>query len=198
MNILKPVLKPVAKILPPLSVFASLLFLSACGGGADAHDHSDEPASAVAVLHPTTGNSAAGIVYFNQTEDGRIRIVADITGLAPNSSHGFHIHEYGDVSAPDGTSAGGHYSPKGHLHGAPGDAEHHAGDLGNLESNPNGNARKEMTVDFLSINGMENPILGRGVIVHAGKDDLTSQPTGSAGARIAGGVIGVANPDTRP
>lgn len=191
---------PILKRLRTGCAVLPLLFLSACGGSSGDQAHSDGAGldSAVAVLHPTEGHSTRGTVYFNRTDDGRMRIVAEISGLAPDGSHGFHIHEYGDCTAADGTSAGGHYSPQDHLHGAPGDAEHHAGDLGNIEADANGDARKEMTVDFLTLNGPKNPILGRGVIVHAGKDDLTSQPTGDAGARIACGVIGVAHPDTRP
>lgn len=181
-----------------LSLLAGMLGLSlllaSCGG------EPDQPnagiSSAVAVLAPTEGHSASGTVTFTARTDGKVDVVAEITGLKPNSFHGFHIHEYGDVTAPDGTSAGGHYSPRGHKHGTPGMGEHHAGDLGNVGSDANGNARKEMTVDFLSIDGPEAPILGRGVILHAGEDDLVSQPTGAAGARIASGVIGVANPET--
>jgi Cu-Zn family superoxide dismutase len=171
------------------------LLLTSCGGRDEGQPNSGI-ASAVAVLSPTDGHSASGTVTFTAREDGQVDIVAELTGLKPNSFHGFHIHEYGDVTAPDGTSAGGHYAPRGHKHGTPGMGEHHAGDLGNVASDASGNARKEMTVDFISIDGPEAPILGRGVILHAGEDDLVSQPTGAAGARIASGVIGVANPET--
>jgi len=183
------------------SVLSSLFILSSCGG--DTYDPQDmvrdsEVTSAVAVLIPTAGSDASGTVYFNTTQGGKIRMVAELSGLSPNSFHGFHIHEYGDTTAPDGTAAGGHYNPEGHEHGAPGMGDHHAGDFGNVESDAMGNARKEMTVDFITIDGSENPILGRGLILHAGEDDLVSQPTGAAGARIAQGVIGVAHPETSP
>lgn len=184
----------------PCAVGACLL-LSACGGNShETHEamHESEITSAVAVLHPTEGNTAAGTVYFTSTDDGKVRVVAELTGLTSNTFHGFHIHQYGDCTAPDGTSAGGHYSPEGHDHGAPGLGDHHAGDLGNVESDAMGNARKEMIVDFITIDGSQNPILGRGVILHADEDDLVSQPTGAAGPRIACGVIGVANPKTSP
>lgn len=193
-------LKHTSKFLNLLYAVCGIALLSSCGGGSSEYQDptGSELTSAVAVLNPTDGSNTRGVVYFNTMEDGKVRVVADISGLTPNSYHGFHIHEYGDLSAADGTSAGGHYNPEGHEHGAPGIGNHHAGDLGNVEADAMGNARKEMTVDFITVNGSDNPILGRGIILHAGEDDLVSQPTGAAGARIAQGVIGVANPETAP
>jgi Cu-Zn family superoxide dismutase len=144
---------------------------------------------AVAVLHPTEGNEAAGTVTFTKTEMG-IRIVADISGLAPGK-HGFHIHEFGDCRAVDATSAGGHYNPEDMPHGAPTDAQRHVGDLGNLIADDTGHAHYERTDDLMTFSG-ENSIIGRGVIVHSGEDDLETQPTGNSGSRVACGVIGVA------
>jgi Cu-Zn family superoxide dismutase len=69
----------------------------------------------------------------------------------------------------------------------------HAGDLGNVQADDQGKAHYEITVTNISIMGAKNPILGRGLIIHAKVDD-GSQPVGNAGARIACGVIGVANP----
>ncbi len=147
---------------------------------------------AVAVLHPTQGNNVSGTVTFTKVENG-IRIVADVSGLS-QGMHGFHIHQYGDCSAPDGTSAGGHYNPHGVPHAGPDDSPRHVGDLGNLNAKQNGQAHYERVDNVISFSG-ENNIIGRAVIVHAGEDDLTSQPTGAAGARLACGVIGVARPD---
>ena len=144
---------------------------------------------AVAVLHPTEGNDVWGTVTFTKVEDG-VKIVADISGLMPGK-HGFHIHQFGDCSAADGTSAGGHYNPEEKRHGAPDDVQRHVGDLGNLEANSNGEAHYERVDDVISFHG-EHSIIGRAVIVHAGQDDLVSQPTGAAGARQACGVIGIA------
>lgn len=150
---------------------------------------------AVSVLYPTQGNTTKGVVRFSQVEDG-VKVVADIEGLTPNSKHGFHIHEYGDCRSPDGTAAGGHYNPQGHQHGLLDTAPRHAGDLGNVEADAQGHAHYEITVDNISVCGPLNPILGRGVIVHANPDD-GSQPTGNAGGRIAHGVIGIANPQSQ-
>ncbi len=147
---------------------------------------------AVCVLHATEGNTAHGIVRFT-AQGGKVRVVADIEGLTPNSEHAMHIHEFGDCSAPDGTSTGGHYNPEGHEHGLPDKAMRHAGDFGNLKADASGKAHLELIVDNLSIAGPKNPVVGYAMIVHAKPDD-GGQPTGNAGGRIACGVIGIANP----
>ena len=145
--------------------------------------------SAVCILHPTEGNEVTGIVTFTKT-DGGIKIVANFEGLTPGK-HGFHIHEYGDCSRLDGKSAGGHFNPDGKPHGAPNSEERHVGDLGNLLANEKGKAYYEIIDSYISFSGPHS-IIGRAIIVHAGEDDLTSQPTGNAGARLACGVIGLA------
>lgn len=147
---------------------------------------------AVVVLHPTEGNHVSGIVTFIKVAEG-IQIVADVEGLAPGK-HGFHIHEYGDCSASDGTSAGGHFNPEDVRHGAPTDMERHVGDLGNLEANAEGKARYERIDNQITFSGSHS-IIGLAVVIHAGEDDFVSQPTGNAGARVACGVIGIANPE---
>lgn len=144
---------------------------------------------AVCVLHPTEGNDVTGTVTF--TRDGStVKVVADLQGLTPGK-HGFHIHEYGDCSAADGTSAGGHFNPENTQHGGLNSAERHVGDMGNIEADADGNAHLEITDSLLAFSG-KHSIIGRAIIVHAGEDDLTSQPTGAAGARVACGVIGIA------
>ena len=145
--------------------------------------------SAVCILYPTEGNETSGIVKFTLTPGG-IKIVADLVGLTPGR-HGFHIHEFGDCSRLDGKSAGGHFNPWDNIHGAPDQFRKHIGDLGNLVAGEDGKAHYEWTDSYISFAGM-NSILGRAIIVHAGEDDLTSQPTGNAGARLACGVIGLA------
>jgi Cu-Zn family superoxide dismutase len=156
---------------------------------------SDEPARALAMLQPTAGNTATGLVTFTKAADG-VRVVAEVEGLSPGN-HGFHIHAFGDCSSGDGTSAGGHFNPTSAAHGAPTAAagHRHTGDLGNITAGADGKAHLEYTDPLLAFAG-EQSILGRGVIVHADKDDFTTQPTGAAGARVACGVIGVsANPE---
>ncbi len=150
-----------------------------------------EPTTAVAVLHPTKGNQTTGVVHFQSEAGGKVRVIATVEGLAPNSVHAIHIHEFGDCTAPDATSAGGHYNPEGHPHALPDKKERHAGDLGNLRADAQGKAMLDLTVDNITINGSKNPVAGRGVIVHEKMDD-GSQPVGNAGGRISCGVIGLA------
>jgi Cu-Zn family superoxide dismutase len=147
---------------------------------------------AIAVLHPTAGQKCHGTIRFTQ-EGSSVKVVAHVEGLEPGKKHAFHIHQYGDCSAPDAMSAGGHYNPEGHPHGLPETDKRHAGDLGNLQADNEGKAHYEITVSNISLLGHHNPIIGRSVIVHAKTDD-GGQPVGNAGARIACGVIGVANP----
>ncbi len=146
--------------------------------------------SAVAEINSTAGNNVSGTVRF-QRAGNKVKVTAAISGLTPNGKHGFHIHQFGDCRSGDGKSAGGHYNPGGHSHAGPDDDVRHAGDLGNLAADENGNASYEKMVDNITIAGKKNPVLGRGIIIHAGTDDLESQPAGAAGARIGCGVIGI-------
>lgn len=149
-----------------------------------------EPTKAVAVLNPASGSQVKGTVTFTKTGD-TVQVVADITGLTPGK-HAFHIHEFGDCSAADASTAGTHYNPTHKAHGAPDAAEHHVGDMGNLEADSAGKAHLELKSNLLKFSG-ENSILGRGVIIHEKVDDW-SQPVGNAGGRVACGVVGVAKP----
>jgi Cu-Zn family superoxide dismutase len=147
-----------------------------------------EVTRAVAVLQPTKGSKAAGTVTFTKTDKG-VRVQADISGLTPGK-HGFHIHEFGDASSPDGMSAGGHFNPHKMEHGSPESPKRHVGDLGNIEADSEGHATLDIVDPALGFSGATS-ILGRGVVVHEKPDDF-GQPTGNAGGRVAVGTIGVA------
>jgi len=143
---------------------------------------------AMATIEPTKGSTVHGMVMFQQMGE-KVRVIADITGLAPNSKHGFHVHE-GTECGDDGMLAKGHYNPEGHQHGLP-DASpsmRHAGDFGNITADGSGKAHLDATFDNISISGPKNPIMGHALIVHADPDD-GSQPVGHAGARIGCGII---------
>jgi len=144
---------------------------------------------AVAVLGPLRDSGVAGTVTFTTVKDG-IQVVAHVSGLEPGP-HGFHVHEFGDCSAPDGKSAGGHFNPQGGPHAGPMSLERHVGDLGNITADSSGHAYLDIRDPYLSLEGLRS-IIGRAVVVHASADDLVSQPSGAAGARIACGVIGLA------
>ena len=144
--------------------------------------------SAIAVLYPTMGHSVKGTVRFNLVPGG-IRVAGQIEGLKPGE-HGFHIHEFGDCSAPDAESAGGHFNPRGMQHGARHAEHRHVGDLGNVTGDREGRA----VFDFVDKQLVLSAILGRAVVVHADVDDLKTQPAGNAGARVACGVVAIAKP----
>lgn len=179
------------------------LMIVSCAGQSDMEQTSDMPEASndmdsseeeitelVSVLHPTLGNDVNGVVRFFETDEG-IRVVAEVYDLAPNSKHGFHIHEYGDCSALDGTTAGGHFNPFDAEHGGPDSEERHVGDLGNITVDQNGFAQLDITDSMISFDGPAS-IIGRGIIVHADEDDFETQPTGAAGSRLSCGVIGIA------
>jgi len=147
-------------------------------------------ATAVADLAPTQGNETKGSVSF-KVVDGRVHVTGQVSGLKPGSEHGFHIHEKGDCSAPDGASAGGHFNPGTQDHGSVASDPHHGGDMPNIKANAEGIATIDAPVST-NVNigkGDGFDIVGRGLIVHADADDYKTQPTGNAGARLACAVI---------
>ncbi len=150
-----------------------------------------ETTKAITVLHPTKGSNVEGVVTFTKSGN-EVKIVADVTGLTPGK-HGFHIHEFGDCSSPDGKAAGGHFNPTNNPHAGHDAEQRHEGDLGNLEADSSGKAHLDLTDNMMAMTG-EKSIIGRGVIVHEKEDDLKSQPVGNAGGRVACGVIGIAKP----
>jgi Cu-Zn family superoxide dismutase len=143
--------------------------------------------AATAVLVPTKGNKVSGTVDFTQ-KGTSVVVVAKVTGLTPGA-HGFHVHEKGNCTAADGSSAGGHFNPATSAHGGPDHSPRHAGDLGNLEADSNGVANYKAEVTGISLGTGDDSIIGRAVIVHEKADDLTTQPTGGSGARLACGLI---------
>ena len=165
-----------------LTLFALVIVASLAAGQTN---------KAIAVLHPTQGSNVAGIVTFTASGDA-VKVVADLTGLTPGK-HGFHIHEFGDCSDPKASSAGGHFNPGNHQHGAPDAANRHVGDLGNIEADAAGKAHLESTDKMMKLTGNDS-IVGHTLIVHEKADDLKTQPTGDAGGRVACGVIGIAKP----
>ncbi|HZV03997.1 MAG TPA: superoxide dismutase family protein [Gemmataceae bacterium] len=144
---------------------------------------------AVAVIHGFGESPAKGVVRFTVTDEG-VEISGEVSGLKPGK-HGFHIHEFGDCSSGDPKCHGGHFNPDKQKHGGPEDAERHVGDLGNISANGRGIAVIHMRDKQIALSGPRS-IIGRAVIIHAKADDLKSQPSGDAGDRIAGGVVGIA------
>ncbi len=193
-----------SRLLVPAVLAAAL---AACGGSNDGDNvaaeadragesagqmpASDAPvaAGAAVMLEPTEGNQTRGELRFAAVGD-RIEVTGTISGLPGNSTHGFHVHETGDCSAPDATSAGGHFNPASTDHGRVGQGEHHAGDSDNITADADGNATVQGWLEGATVgDGAATDIVGKAVIVHADEDDYATQPTGNAGDRLACGVI---------
>ncbi|MBP7146733.1 MAG: superoxide dismutase family protein [Acidobacteria bacterium] len=173
---------------------------AAAGQDASAQDEATGVAgsrSASAELQPLGASGVGGRVTFEPAAGGDgVTMRAEVTGLTPGK-HGIHVHEWGDCSAPDGTSAGSHFNPTNAPHGAPGPSAH-VGDFGNLEAGQDGRATIELMLHGATLDQGDTGILGRAVIVHEKEDDLVTQPTGNSGARIACGVITTEGGNTQP
>jgi Cu-Zn family superoxide dismutase len=157
----------------------SLLLAAACA--------STPRATASATLAPTSGNTASGTVTFAQMKNGMVEVTINLTGVPPGI-HGFHIHDKGDCG-DNGNAAGGHFNPESKPHGAPTDVSHHSGDFGNVEADASGNVNETKTLHGITVTPGSTSVVGHAVILHANPDDLKTQPTGNAGARIACGVV---------
>lgn len=198
-------MRPMKNLLYLLLV-AALMTLTACGS--DEPDEvvveddmtteevavDPEPAPeirAMADLQSASGSNITGTATFSAQPNGSVQVVARVEGAEPGM-HGFHIHETGDCSAADFSSAGDHFNPTGMPHGGPTDADHHAGDLGNIEIGADGTGSLDLSSDMLSLANGADSIIGKAVILHSGEDDLESQPSGDAGDRLACGVIALA------
>uniref|UniRef100_A0A2P1JJ50 Superoxide dismutase [Cu-Zn] n=1 Tax=Hymenophyllum caudiculatum TaxID=295381 RepID=A0A2P1JJ50_9MONI len=147
---------------------------------------------AVVVLKGTS--SVEGVVNLTQDIDGSTTMKVKISGLVPGK-HGFHVHEFGDTT--NGCmSTGAHFNPKGLTHGAPGDDNRHAGDLGNIVAGPDGVAETTIKDYQIPLSGPDS-VIGRAFVVHELEDDLgkggheLSSTTGNAGGRLACGVVGL-------
>lgn len=144
---------------------------------------------ASARMSPTEGNQVSGMLAVVAAPGG-VRISGALEGLKPDSEFGFHIHEKGDCSAPDASSAGSHFNPGGKPHGHPERGEHHAGDMVNIRSDAEGAAQVDALVNGVTFqDGGPTDVFGKAIVVHAKPDDYTTQPSGGSGDRIACGVI---------
>lgn len=180
------------RIVPLVLATCTALGIAACGT-TPAPQPAPPPQAehdAVANLASASGSLVSGRLQVMTMGANAVHIAGEIGGLAPGSSHGFHIHEKGDCSAADASSAGGHFNPAGNPHGRMDDGPHHAGDIDNIVANAQGVARVNMHVPGMTLGtGAANDVAGRAILVHADPDDYTSQPAGNAGKRIACAVI---------
>ena len=161
---------------------ASLLVLWAGLRAAAQHSAAPEATKAVAVLSPTEGNNVRGVVTFTQA-GANVRVVAQIEGLTPGK-HGFHIHEWGDCSSKDGSSAGGHFNPGNKQHGTKNPQGSHAGDMPNFTVAADGTAKTTVTNSAVTMGSEANSIFASGgtaLVIHAKPDDMMTDPSGNAG-----------------
>ncbi|HEU4400635.1 MAG TPA: superoxide dismutase family protein [Candidatus Polarisedimenticolia bacterium] len=146
---------------------------------------------AVAVIASKSDSHLTGKATFREA-NGKVTLKIEIAGAEPGT-HAVHLHENGDCSAPDGSSAGGHWNPTHEDHGKWGTAPFHRADIGNIEVGADGKGTRTLTTDLWTIGGApESDVIGKSIIVHAKADDFTTQPTGNAGGRIGCGVVELA------
>lgn len=182
----------------PLSTLA-LLSLAACAPPATKPEVPPAPAPAAvstAQLAEAGDRLASASLVSGRVavvpEAGGVHITGTIGGLPQGKPAAFHVHEKGDCSAMDASSAGGHFNPATQPHGRAGSGAHHAGDMDNLQANAEGVVHVDVHLRGVTLGGgAANDIAGRALVVHAGADDYHSQPAGNAGARVACGVIRV-------
>jgi len=171
-------------------IILSFAIITALVVGCKTSTKSGDAKTLTVALEPKSGTAVTGTATFTE-KNGKVTFTAKMTGLQPGV-HAIHIHEKSDCSAPDASSAGGHWNPTFKKHGKWGVAEYHKGDIGNFTADAQGNGSITLTTDEWCI-GCEDEtknILGKGLIVHQGADDFTTQPTGNAGGRAAcAGII---------
>ena len=184
----------------PLLFLMMILFLSACNTGSKQGEENaegqqeeqsqDEQLTATAIMEPASGSNVQGEVKFTEENDGEIRIEVSVENLTPGE-HAVHLHENGDCSAADASSAGGHWNPTMKPHGKREQGgTFHKGDIDNMKVGDDGKGTLKLTVEGWSIGGADSTnIVGKSVIIHAQADDFTSQPSGNAGGRVSCGVI---------
>ncbi|MEG2102717.1 MULTISPECIES: superoxide dismutase family protein [Flavobacterium] len=171
-------------------IIASFAIITALVIGCKTNTKSSDTKTLTVALEPKSNSKVAGTATFTE-KNGKVTFTAKISGLTPGV-HAIHIHEKADCTSADGSSAGGHWNPTFKKHGKWGVGEYHKGDIGNFTADEKGNGTITMTTDEWCI-GCEDEtknILGKGLIVHQGTDDFTTQPTGNAGGRVAcAGII---------
>lgn len=161
-----------------------VLFLTSCVGNVS------NPQKALAIIYDLETTAKLGVAYFQDDSNGNVIVKLELKNITPGE-HGLHIHKYGDISA-NGANLGGHFNPFKVSHGNPQNGlKVHVGDLGNITANNNGSVNTEFTDYKLSLRG-KNSILGRSIVIHAHKDNFTTQPSGHSGKKIAAGVIAIA------
>ena len=145
---------------------------------------------AEAKIESNSESLVTGQAFFSE-KSGKVKVEISLTGVEPGPTAA-HLHSIGDCSSEDATSSGGHWNPTKEKHGKWGESQFHSGDIGNINIDESGKG----VLIFVdqhnrwSIGGpVETNVIGRAVVVHQGKDDMVSQPSGAAGKRTGCGPI---------
>jgi Cu-Zn family superoxide dismutase len=184
-----------------LLLMALFLFVSACNSGSkqskegesgsqqEQQSRQEEKQTARAQMEPASGSNVTGEATFSE-ENGTVLFELTVENLSPGE-HAVHLHENGDCTAADASSAGGHWNPTMKPHGKRGEGSaFHKGDIGNMTVNNDGKGSLRLSIQGWSIGGADSTnIIGKSVIIHEKADDFASQPSGNAGGRISCGVI---------
>lgn len=170
-----------------LPLFAAAMILAGCSM------HKDAGPMATATLSPTSNQTAQGTVHLTELSDGAVEVDVNLANVPPGV-HGFHIHDKGDCG-DNGNAAGGHFNPAGTQHGAPTAPSHHAGDFGNVTADASGKVKTKFTTRAVTVSPSSSAAVGHAIVLHGNPDDLTTQPSGNAGPRIACGVVTLMSAD---
>lgn len=196
-------LKPSQKLFTTIIAFSAFTIVSCGNNESNTSGENSDTAAVISQTDTTSANSATAVlsgtqpdttvtgnVRFNE-ENGRVKMTLDITvPKKANQSVAVHIHEHGSCGDM-GKEAHGHWNPTNVNHGKWGSASFHRGDIGNVDLDGEGKGSMEIETDLWSISSSDSAknILNKAIIVHGGKDDFKTQPTGNAGSRIGCGVI---------
>lgn len=177
----------------------AILALSSCGADKETKEPEElfsmdntETHSHVAevVLSEASASGLTGIATFTDNH-GSVTLTVNVSNVKTPGLHAIHLHQNGDCSAPDASSAGGHWNPTDDHHGK-WDTEHfHKGDIGNIDVKADGTGSLTLTTDKWCVDCSDSTknVVGKSIIIHEGADDFTTQPTGNAGGRIGCGVV---------